>query len=833
MTLEEFITYFEGVKRLNPSSYQCKCPAHQDDQASLTITQGLDKLLLHCHAGCDTATILERIGKDFSDLYKEKKEESATWKRWLEEKKQGSIQAVYDYNDEMGRYLYSKIRIQTRKGKTFVYGVVAQNRIHLSLGNIKKVLYHLPSIKKARETKEPLYMPEGEKDCATLERYGLLATTYGSSSDWKAEFAPLFAGIHLVVLPDNDKSGKQVADAIIKDCMPYVASMKQVMTSNKEKGDVTDYFNEEHNKEDFLCLVTNAPEIPLTMPLALPSSKQDVEKKAAEPHTKFAQAPITLKSGNWVCTNEGVYQWVTDKRQEGGEKKLYASRQQILPTGTIENMETGEQKYLISYSLRRNQRYLWRTIKVEPAICCSKTKIIALANVGIKVTDQTAKYLVNYIDDMYSINEDTLPVKKSISHLGWIKKEFFPYVTDISFDGDIEQEKVVQAIQEYGSFAIWQQACRTFRNNTLVRILMDACLASVLIEKVGGLCFVLHLWGMSGQGKTVALLVGASIWGNPDSLLSSADATANYCTNRAAFLKNLPVLIDETQIATVSKENSLDKLIYLMTEGKTRGRLDRNSKERNGKTWSCVSIFTGEKPIVDYKSGAGAVNRVIELELEESLFNDFGQALDVVRNHYGHAGKRFIEYIQKSNLEDITAEYHSICKEIAQISSATGKQSQSLGFLVLADRIAERCIFEKEPPLEISELVGFLKTEKEVSNAERAYEFILNWIAVNKNFFQKDSLKIYGKVDENTNTCLINQNELVRVLAENNYNFDSVKKEWASLGYLKKNSANKYQHYTTVFDGVKAQYIKLVLDEEKVSEDFMNIENIQIEIPFS
>ena len=46
-------------------------------------------------------------------------------------------------------------------------------------------------------------------------------------------------------------------------------------------------------------------------------------------------------------------------------------------------------------------------------------------------------------------------------------------------------------------------------------MMMAASFASVLLEPLKVLPFVLHLWGTTGTGKTVALMVAMSIWGNP------------------------------------------------------------------------------------------------------------------------------------------------------------------------------------------------------------------------------------------------------------------------------------------------------------------------------
>ena len=102
---------------------------------------------------------------------------------------------------------------------------------------------------------------------------------------------------------------------------------------------------------------------------------------------------------------------------------------------------------------------------------------------------------------------------------------------------------------------------------------------------------------------------------------------------------------------------------------------------------------------------------MIELEVEDSLFKDFGQAMDVIQENYGFAGKRFVEYIQQQNVKDLRQEYNQIQKEIRTLSDATGKQASSLAFVVLADRIANKCVFDNEKPLPLDELILILKTE--------------------------------------------------------------------------------------------------------------------------
>lgn len=67
MNYDEILSHFHVNKRYRDQA-QCICPVHSDKQASLTISQKDSKILFHCHAGCDTKSILESVGLSFKDL---------------------------------------------------------------------------------------------------------------------------------------------------------------------------------------------------------------------------------------------------------------------------------------------------------------------------------------------------------------------------------------------------------------------------------------------------------------------------------------------------------------------------------------------------------------------------------------------------------------------------------------------------------------------------------------------------------------------------------------------------------------------------------------------
>lgn len=264
MTYKDFLTHFTNAQCRGKHTVNVTCPCHYDNKASLSISEGSDRILMHCHAGCDTKEILAAVGLKESDLfYNEKVKPEKTWRDKLLDERQyrgKTIEAVYDYTDAKGKYLYSKIRFT---GKVIRYFTIDYKNDTYQKGKPEGVstLYNLPATLKAIKKGFPVYITEGEKDANTLKNLGFTATTAGSVSDWKKSYAKYFIGAKVVILPDNDAPGLELKDKITKDLRPFAHSVKSVITSKADKGDVTDYINEEHSKEDLQQLINEVTAI--------------------------------------------------------------------------------------------------------------------------------------------------------------------------------------------------------------------------------------------------------------------------------------------------------------------------------------------------------------------------------------------------------------------------------------------------------------------------------------------------------------------------------------------------------------------------------------------
>jgi hypothetical protein len=67
--VENLISRLDKVKGRN-GSWTARCPAHADKGPSLAVREGEDgRVLLHCFAGCETASVLGAIGMNLHDLF--------------------------------------------------------------------------------------------------------------------------------------------------------------------------------------------------------------------------------------------------------------------------------------------------------------------------------------------------------------------------------------------------------------------------------------------------------------------------------------------------------------------------------------------------------------------------------------------------------------------------------------------------------------------------------------------------------------------------------------------------------------------------------------------
>lgn len=465
--------------------------------------------------------------------------------------------------------------------------------------------------------------------------------------------------------------------------------------------------------------------------------------------TEFSGQPLELDSGEWQCDDFGI----TRRNGYGGE--VIACPHPLLPVERLINVDTGAEKLKLAFC-KGDKR--WRHVTAEKSVLASNQKILQLSDMGIAVTSENSRALVRYISDLENLNYDLIPEFKSVSRLGYIPEEgFSPYVDGLLFDGDANFRHIFNAVKSQGSRQAWFETAGTIRKgNVMARVVLAASFASVLVQPCGALPFFVHLWGgESGTGKTVALMLAASVWGSPEMgrYIQTFNSTAVGREKLAAFLNHLPLCVDELQLARDSR-GRLNFDIYALAEGVGRTRGTRSGGVEQTPTWANCILTTGETPITGMGSGAGAVNRVIEMECRatEKIMEDGHTVSSMVKKNYGFAGREFVSKLyEEGNTERCASLFKEFFHALSE-NDTTEKQAMAAAVVLTADALATEWLFQDDRALKPEEIAPFLASKAAVSIGERGYKYMCGWVTQNANKMRPHTEQgdVYGLLQNDT-----------------------------------------------------------------------------------
>lgn len=866
MHLNEILNYFNDIKKIGDNSYQCKCPSHDDKKASLTITEDNDKILMHCHAGCELNSILKSVGLTEKDLF------NNTLKNTQIKPK---IVAEYIYKDENDKYLYKVLRYEPKK---FVQAKYDNGNWIWKMDNVRYVLYNLSNVIKSNT----IFFVEGEKDADNLNKLGFIATTTvgGAASFNKraAEYIPFLKGKNVFIIPDNDKAGYKYADDIkkaLKSIVNEIRVLKLVdfVKNLKEKEDISDVLLK-YGKENTIELINKM------------ITEENIEKEELEldPNTvisvslfeklysyelndfeKYIELYNNIKK---VCTKNRItgfdkqYKKYKETKTETNnynsnmllafpdfENKVYKTNKYelddnnfiyeiipdigkilvcyhpILPIEKYKNIEDGTEKIKIGFY----KEDVWNYMTIEKSLISSSQSIVKLSDYGISVTSENAKYLVKYLAEIENLNKDLINTNISTSKLGWIEDVLMPYSDKYEFDNDKDVPDVKEKFGESGKLQDWIEFFKERRKyNSISRIVMAGAVASILLKRIKQSGFTLHIYGESEYGKTVACMVGQSIFGNPEQnggkgIGINFNFTSAGLEYRLGAYNNIPLFINEMQHQKDAKD--YDKILFLVAEGKGKSKSTKNGGIARENYWNNIVITNGEKNIIKTNSNAGAYNRCISIEIQKHSYENLTEVADFVKENYGTPIREIIKYINNYDCKSIFKDFLDKLKDI----DTTDKQKILVAELLLGDKILTDIIFKDEYYLDIDDFSDYLINKSEVAVEERALEVIKDWYISEKRHFiekndetEEEKFELYGKKMQDGYIAFI-PSILRDKLNDNGFDYMEVVNAWKRKKYLKN---DKDRNTKTVRFGTNT--VKCIVVNLKLKD----IEEEQMEMPF-
>lgn len=449
-------------------------------------------------------------------------------------------------------------------------------------------------------------------------------------------------------------------------------------------------------------------------------------------YTDFIGPYENMYCGSWIAGETGVY------AQNMATVEQIACYHPILPIERLKNLETGEEQ--IKLAFKRNGR--WEEIIIPKTMITSASKIVALSGRGVAVTSENAKLLVRYLSDVENRNTSQIAVQYSSSKLGWIKKEFLPYDTEITFDGDSRFRQLFENIGEHGNRDKWYEHVKSLRQSGRmeIKLMLAASFASVLIHQIGALPFFVDLWGETEGGKTVTLMLAASVWANPaeSAYIGDFKTTDVALEAKANMLNHLPMILDDTSKKNRRIEENFEGVVYDLCSGKGKTRSNRDIGINTESHWNNCILTNGERPLTSYVNQGGAINRILEIECGEKVYADPQQTADTLKQNYGFAGKDFVEVI-KAMGADAVREIQKDFQQQLFDDEKMQKQSISLSIILTADKIATETLFKDGQYISIDEAKKVLIDRNELSDNERCYRYIMDKVAMNGMRFDDDT----------------------------------------------------------------------------------------------
>ena len=485
--------------------------------------------------------------------------------------------------------------------------------------------------------------------------------------------------------------------------------------------------------------------------------------------TDFTGQEMELDCGGWSATDTGIYG--TDKM--GFE--VVACYHPIMPVQRLVNIDTGIHKVKLAFSLGKR----WNSVIEDRNVISDSRSIIGLSKYGVMVNSETSKPLVRYLADVEQLNYDMIPEVSSVGRLGWIDDYgFSPYVEDLVFDGEEEYRTRFESIQEKGSRKKWLDCVRSVRagktpGNVIARIMLAASFASALVKPCNCLPFFVHLWGGSETGKTVGLLLAASVWADPEigKYIQTFNATDVSKELGAAFYNSLPLILDELQLVKDNRKD-FDRMIYQLSEGVGRTRGKKTGGLQKTPTWRNCVLTTGEHPIISPSSGAGAINRTLEIDCHDiHLFDDPKWVAVTLYNNYGFAGREFVERLMDDKAIEDARSLQAAMQDDLKTDDTMDKQTASAALILAADRMIERQFFQDGILLQPSDIAPYLVSKQTVNQNARALQYIYDQVNINAGRFSPE-ISSNGEVwgDQDDQYIYIIKSKFDQLLQDEGYN---------------------------------------------------------------
>ena len=340
---------------------------------------------------------------------------------------------------------------------------------------------------------------------------------------------------------------------------------------------------------------------------------------------------------------------------------------------------------LIIYPLKcmHNERMdaettLWRILRtnepprdfmlIQSALAKPESLHAELLAKGVYLLPGQVKLMVGYMLSYLKQLRQDHKVELLFSRLGWRDNytKFVLGTTLFKSDGTTEEHQMspeilseVPGLEPTGSLDGWKDTIQFYNaaGHEAHRIMLYSGFGSIILHMTGHNGVVIAATGEPGAGKTTAMLASNSIFGHPDKLLVSGNAsgaTENALYALQASRNHLPMALDEV---TKMDLQVLGRSCLAAPQGKAKVRLLRSGAiAPNALPWGNIVQMSANtdmySSLAQSRADASAeAVRLLQLPFVMPLTRTKAQSdqfLRELRVNHGHAGRVFIQYVAEN-----------------------------------------------------------------------------------------------------------------------------------------------------------------------------------------
>ena len=687
-------------------------------------------------------------------------------------------------------------------------------------------------------------MVEGESDSQSMWYMGVSTLGVPGASMFKPHQAALLQDLKLYIHQEPDKGGETFLRKIIEGLREggfigkvYRWSCNQI--GCKDPSAVYIKYGKEEAREKIMRLIEAAEEIDLDAPEEIPEAIQG--------------APVNLRQPEGGLYSEKGISHIDEKKYT----PTLICRTPIILTQRLKSLETGEEKMEIAFK----RDGVWHKAIFPRSTIFTARGITVLADLGCTVTSENAKMVVRFLSALEAENIDIINKSDATSTFGWQPgKRFIPgREQGIVLDIDPSQKGMATAYCQVGEEKKWIETMAPHRCRDKFRFILAASFAAPLLRILHQRIFFVYNWGGSKGGKTAALKAALSAWGDPERLMVNFNATQVGLERTASFYCDLPLGIDERQLAGRNQEG-LEKTVYMIASGTGKIRGSKGGGLQATHQWRTVALATGEEPMSTETTQTGVSTRVLEI-----YGGPFENEKDAGRMHqescmnYGWHGPAFVNRLIGLDERQITDKYEEMLKYVSQIADGkSGSHVSGISAVALADAMIDSWFFQQ--PVD-SNVDNDSKEQRDVDNVldilpeswerakqmaatilkeqvnsdvgdvnENALQFVVDWVLQNRLYFGEKAIgTCLGTFSESGNTVYIFPSALNQALTKAGYSPRKTLKYMADRDLIasqeRKDHKGKSYQVTKRFDNRLCKFVQFSIGKLSEKEDVIDIDD--------